>query len=392
MKRLAVSFVVLVSALVAPAASHAAFPVAANGRIVFDRQLPGSTEFFFANPDGSGLVSPSSALSGNDASPSLSANGKRISFSHDVNPDPLTFVGNIFVMNSDGTGAVNLTSSAQGEGGPRFSPDAKRILFQRSLPMSANSEVFLIGADGSNPLLLAGGAPGIRTSDDFSADGKRVLITADSDPAMAVNLDIFVANVDGSGLTNLTPGSPDIDQSARFSPDGTKIAFNRRGNFQPADLMVMNADGSGVKNLTNTPAIDEFAPVYSPDGTKIAFSRADTGQDVYVINPDGSGQAPMIAGPADDSPSDWEPVYKCAGRRATIVGSDAAERLKGTKRADVIVANAGNDRVAGRGGNDRICGGKGKDKLSGGKGRDRMLGGPGKDRLSGGPGNDKSKQ
>jgi len=79
---------------------------------------------------------------------------------------------------------------------------------------------------------------------------------------------------------------------------------------------------------------------------------------------------------------------KCQGRRATIVGTQGKDRIKGTMRADVIVAKGGNDRINGRGGKDVICAGGGDDVVIGGKGEDRLDGGPGSDVLSGGPGND----
>lgn len=82
---------------------------------------------------------------------------------------------------------------------------------------------------------------------------------------------------------------------------------------------------------------------------------------------------------------------RCAGKRATIVGTDVRNEIKGTKRADVIVALGGNDRVRGRGGSDRICGGAGKDRLLGGGGNDRLFGGAGKDLLVGGKGRDRLK-
>jgi Ca2+-binding RTX toxin-like protein len=71
---------------------------------------------------------------------------------------------------------------------------------------------------------------------------------------------------------------------------------------------------------------------------------------------------------------------RCAGRRATIVGTRGGERLVGTARRDVIAALSGNDVVRGRGGSDLICGNGGNDRLIGGGGRDRLLGGSGNDR------------
>ncbi|MEX2032579.1 MAG: hypothetical protein WEA81_06895 [Dehalococcoidia bacterium] len=101
-----------------------------------------------------------------------------------------------------------------------------------------------------------------------------------------------------------------------------------------------------------------------------------------------------------------EPVL-CAGQVATVVGSEQADRLRGTRGRDVIAALGGNDVVSALGGNDLICGGAGKDALRGGPGKDvlrgeagndvlrgedgndRLVGGPGRDRLFGGAGRDR---
>ena len=71
---------------------------------------------------------------------------------------------------------------------------------------------------------------------------------------------------------------------------------------------------------------------------------------------------------------------RCAGLRATIVGTRKNDVLEGTERRDVIQAFDRNDRVLGLGGNDVICGGRGEDVLDGGPGRDRLIGGAGKDK------------
>ena len=83
-----------------------------------------------------------------------------------------------------------------------------------------------------------------------------------------------------------------------------------------------------------------------------------------------------------------EPVPRCGGRAATIVGTVGPDTLQGTDGDDVIVAFGGADRVYAGAGNDLICGGGGADQLFGGPGNDRIWGGNGPDRLLGGPGND----
>lgn len=91
----------------------------------------------------------------------------------------------------------------------------------------------------------------------------------------------------------------------------------------------------------------------------------------------------------------------CAGQRATIIGTNGPDVLRGTPAADVILGLGGRDTLVGFKGADRACGGAGRDallggpgadRLLGGAGRDRLIGGPGKDRLKGGPGRDTQRQ
>jgi Ca2+-binding RTX toxin-like protein len=93
----------------------------------------------------------------------------------------------------------------------------------------------------------------------------------------------------------------------------------------------------------------------------------------------GPGPGP---GPGGDPP-------RCAGRRATLVGTARRDRLVGTPRADVIVALGGNDVIRAGRGNDLVCAGSGNDRVDGGPGNDRVLGGSGNDRLVGGVGRDR---
>lgn len=80
---------------------------------------------------------------------------------------------------------------------------------------------------------------------------------------------------------------------------------------------------------------------------------------------------------------------KCFGQPATIVGTMGDDKIKGTPKADVIVAKGGNDVIDGGGGKDRICAGGGADKVRGGVGADWINGGYGADRINGYKGDDR---
>lgn len=75
------------------------------------------------------------------------------------------------------------------------------------------------------------------------------------------------------------------------------------------DLYVMGWDGTGVRQLTDS-GTDAF-PRWSPDKDKIAFNRRIGGRsghwDIYLINPDGSGEEALVTGTQNDVTPAWSP-------------------------------------------------------------------------------------
>jgi Ca2+-binding RTX toxin-like protein len=120
-----------------------------------------------------------------------------------------------------------------------------------------------------------------------------------------------------------------------------------------------------------------------PDGNdgSIRFASAlgaDLGQ--FSTDPDLGTPRGIVVEPA-----------LCGGRVPTVVGTNAAETIRGSQFADVISTLGGKDKVKALGGRDIVCGGTGKDTLIGGAGNDKLLGQAGRDVLRGGKGKDKLK-
>ena len=70
------------------------------------------------------------------------------------------------------------------------------------------------------------------------------------------------------------------------------------------------------------------------------------------------------------------------------VGTNGADKLKGTPTKNEIRALRGADYITGKLKADELYGNRGQDEVRAGNGRDRVFGGRGKDRLYGGGGND----
>lgn len=379
----ALAAVLLLSAIGWMGIAHAAFPVAQNGRIVFQRVVAGTPHVFVMNADGSNPVDLSPASTKGDFDPQFSPNGQWIVFERALDPDG-TF--HVFRMRWDGTGAVDLTPGLQGAGAPTFSPDSKQIAFVMDTNPALNAGFYtaaIMNADGSGVTNLTPGDESFERRPDFSPDGTRVIFDREQGSTPV----LMSVAPNGSNLVKLTP-TGQVDVSGRFSPTGTQIAWSRQDMVNDFDIFVGDTNLGGATDLTPNGSSDQFkqSPAFSPDASKIGFNAYGfSDSSIYLMGAAGGAAQDLspATNPQDSNPA-WEYIYMCAKRRATIVGSDAPETIKGTKKADVIVGNGGNDKIKGKGGNDRICGGRGNDRLIGGAGK--------KDRLNGGPGKDKVKQ
>lgn len=285
--------------------------------------------------------------------------------------------GEIYVRDFAGSSPIRLTANSYGEYAPMWSPDGTQIAFTRDWKTTPfSTDLFVMDADGSNPVNLTNGVGTYNYMGDWSPDGFWILFISNrsgslalwkmhpdgSDPQVVFNdagpesgaawspdgsrialsrlsgttsLDIWVVNADGSGATQLTSQvAPEAQPT--WSPDGSRIAYlHSYGSY--SDIWAMNADGSNPINLTNNPAsVFVMTPAWGPDGTKIAFtSDSDGDDDIWTMNTDGSGQTHLTDNPADEGYVSWEQV-----NRNPVAVNDSANVRRGRS---VVVAPLGND-------------------------------------------------
>ena len=151
--------------------------------------------------------------------------------------------------------------------------------------------------------------------------------------------DVWIMNADGSDPVNLTQGRHGRCVSPAWSPAGTKIAYlafsddpdSAWVDYSIGDVWVMDADGGNSQqmgSLTN-PGYEDL--VWAEDGSLIYFikHRIRDGSEVFVVALDGSGSSLM----------DWREA-------AWIVKGSLDNRglsPDGTKLADVVLQDSEGD-------------------------------------------------
>jgi len=138
-----------------------------------------------------------------------------------------------------------------------------KIAFERGNE-TAEHDIYAINPDGTGEINLThNGGNNRRIA--WSPDGSQIAFFSDGD-GRDNYYDIHVANADGGGSPIRVTYTGNANYPA-WSPDGRSIAFS--DEF----LYTVHSDGSGLRALTGTGR--SASPAWSPDGSKIAFGHYD---------------------------------------------------------------------------------------------------------------------
>mgnify|MGYP001549503129 CR=1 FL=1 len=134
----------------------------------------------------------------------------------------------------------------------------------------------------------------------------------DSDTNTNTNNSINNTNYNNSNNNNNDNNSNNVNNTTNNETLITKIAFNS-GN----DIYIMDPDGTNQEQITSSTGDLYYSPAVSPDGTKIAMVN-EGDHTIYLINIDGTGLT-QLTDPADYSS---DPIWFPDGSKIAFTGNN----------------------------------------------------------------------
>ena len=310
---------VVVLAALLPASASAAYP-ASNGKIAFER----SGQIWSMNANGTGAVQLTTDPAG-ASEPALSPDGQQILYTRGAG------VGRrVWLMNADGTGNTQVPTSGDYAFSPTWSPDGTRMAYVWVSIASSGSpctchfhSVEEMNPDGTQRVFgLYGHFDGVNrfaaviTDVEWSPRGDALALTRQRESSSGARM-LVVIGPNGNRFTRELPGAAFHVQSPAWSPDGERLAF---AGFESdsGEVYTINPDGTGRQQLTNN-LVPDSAVEWSPDGTKLVVSGSDRScQDppgpcpleLWLMNPNGASEQRLTTTPEHEFAPDWQPVIE----------------------------------------------------------------------------------
>ncbi|MBF0384617.1 MAG: PD40 domain-containing protein [Candidatus Omnitrophica bacterium] len=185
----------------------------------------------------------------------------------------------IWVMQSDGSGQRQITTSPKDKRNPSWIGKEKRICFRTN-----NGTIYLVNKDGESEEQILGKFGYINNPSYNEKTGK--LVFARFEPQVMDLSDIWISDLQGSSTKMLTRDRK-LKYQPALSPDGVKMAYVLSDNdTKYHNIHLRDIDTGKDIALTGAKGLNTL-PNFSPDGKQLLFSsNRDGNYEIYslVIN------------------------------------------------------------------------------------------------------------
>ncbi len=204
---------------------------ATNGDPIRGQNPEGDLEVFSMKTDGTGLrqLTHNSVT---DSSPSINGDGTKVAFASGSGA-----VSEIWIINTDGTGLSRLTNNSYGDTSPSISASGQKIAFEFNgpatmspLPLEATYpfEIYTVNSDGTGAMQVSG-TTGDNVTPSLSGDGTKVAYVS----AQPGKRQVVVVNSDGTGLTQITNSTAlNVEPSIDYGGQTVVFMSNLDGDFE----------------------------------------------------------------------------------------------------------------------------------------------------------------
>ena len=254
-------------------------PGTLGGRIAFSR-AKGSAKHIFTIAATGGIATRITDGSVIDEAPAWSPDGSQIAFARKVGAG--TF--DLWVVNADGTGLAQLTSTGDQDTNPAWSPDGTKIVFSRG------GDIWTITSAGSNPTALTSDGAGTDDSRPaWSPNGETIAF----DRTVSGNADLYVVPAAG-GAPRAVIAAANQQAGPDWSPDGRDLLYTD----SVGGIRLVDASSGGIAPVRATGS----AATFSPAGDRIVYQ---SGSDIEYAPTDGSAGTALTADTLVQADPDW---------------------------------------------------------------------------------------
>jgi eukaryotic-like serine/threonine-protein kinase len=242
-----------------------------DGRIVFTTEASGNPDVWIMGSDGSRRVQLTSTP-GQDISPRVTPDGKYVVFVSDRDGGL-----RLWRMGLDGSGATRLSADLVARGRGVISPDGKWIYYSE-----ASGESRKVSIDGGTSIAVFSAGSGAALPPGFHEP-----MPAPDGATIAGHYIDQAARGERIALIPLAGGPakllPTVPASATWAPDGKALIYiDTRGGI--SNLMRQPIAGGAATPLTKFTTEQIFTYALSPDQHQVGLVRGHTNSDVVLIS------------------------------------------------------------------------------------------------------------